>query len=85
VVNRADGSLSRIAPQTNSVIRAISVGESPVAVAVGEGAVWVANAGDRSVAKIAPRKNEVVKTIPVEHRPQSVAVASEGIWVTLRP
>ena len=67
------------------MIRAISVGESPVAVAVGEGAVWVANPGDRSVAKIDPRKNEVVKTIPVEHRPQSVAVASGAIWVTLRP
>lgn len=48
------------------MISAISVGESPAAVAVGEGAVWVAIAGDRSVAKIDPRKNEVVKTIPVE-------------------
>jgi DNA-binding beta-propeller fold protein YncE len=67
------------------VIRAISVGESPVAVAVGEGSVWAANAGDRSVARIDPRGNDVVKTIAVEHRPQSIAVAGGAVWVTLRP
>jgi YVTN family beta-propeller protein len=67
------------------VIKAISVGESPVAVAVGEGSVWVANASDRSVARINPRTNEVVKTISVEHRPQSIAAAGGVIWVTLRP
>jgi YVTN family beta-propeller protein len=57
----------------------------PVALAVDERAVWVANAGDGTVSRIDPRTARVVATIQVGHRPQGVAVAGGAVWVTVRP
>jgi YVTN family beta-propeller protein len=84
VANSGDGSLSRINPATNSVTRAISVGETPVAVAVGEGSVWVADSSDDAVDRIDPGTNRVAERIAVEHQPQGLAVAGGLVWVTLR-
>lgn len=64
--------------------RAIAVGDGPVALAVGAGAVWVANSGDGTVSRIDPRTNHVIATIPVGHRPQGIAIAAGAVWVTVR-
>ena len=53
----------------------ISVGDAPVGVAVGEGAVWVANAGDGTVSRIDPRRHAVAETIEVGGAPAGIAVA----------
>jgi YVTN family beta-propeller protein len=76
--------VSRIDPRSNAVTHAISVGDRPVALAVGENAIWVANAGDGTVSRIDPRTAKVVATIRVGHRPQGVAVAGGAVWVTVR-
>jgi YVTN family beta-propeller protein len=84
VANRGDGSLSRIDPGTNSVTRAISVGETPVAVAVGEGSVWVADSSDDTVDRVDPDTNRLAESIAVEHQPEGLAVAGGLVWATLR-
>ena len=50
-----DNTVTRIDPATGKVAgAAIPVGNRPSDVAVGGGAVWVANQGDDSVTRIAP-------------------------------
>jgi YVTN family beta-propeller protein len=66
------------------VTRAISVGESPGAVAVGAGSVWVANSGESSVSRVDAASNKLTETISVSHHPQGVAAAGGLVWVTLR-
>ena len=43
----------------------IDVGGDPSGIAVGGGAVWVANSFDGTVSRIDPQTNRVVQTIPV--------------------
>jgi YVTN family beta-propeller protein len=76
--------VSHIDPRSNAVTRAISVGDTPLAVAVGPDAVWVANSGDGTVSRIDPRTDRVAATITVGHHPQGVAVAAGAVWVSLR-
>ena len=45
----------------------------PAAVAVGAGAVWVANRADGTVSKIDPRTDSVTATIPVGRGPAGIA------------
>jgi YVTN family beta-propeller protein len=62
----------------------IRVGRIPQGVAVGEGAVWVANARDGTVSRVDPETLDV-ETIEVGGRPEDVAVGEGGVWVTVRP
>jgi len=48
------GTLTRIDPTTNSVEATIPIGGNPAGVAVGEGAVWIADPGTRSVVRADP-------------------------------
>jgi serine/threonine protein kinase len=66
---------------------AIRVGDEPVEMAVGEGAVWVwvANFGDDTVSRIDPASNEVVGSpIRVGDDPYAVAVGEGAVWVANR-
>jgi YVTN family beta-propeller protein len=62
------------APQrvAGTVLTEISVGESPVSVAVSRTAVWVANSGDGTVSRIDPETREVVTTIEVGGAPEEI-------------
>ena len=62
----------------------IDVGEEPEGVAVGAGAVWVANAGDGTVSRIDPATRKVVKTIEVGNSPFGIVVAAGLVWVTVQ-
>jgi YVTN family beta-propeller protein len=72
----------RISPLPGSV--SIDVGDVPAEVAVGHGAVWVANTGDSSVSRIDPAANEEVSEINLEGAPSDLAVGGDGeVWVAL--
>jgi peptide/nickel transport system substrate-binding protein len=60
----------------------INVGDGPVAVAAGPGAVWVVNSQDASVWRIDPATRRVVATVTVGEGPSSVAIARDGVWVS---
>ena len=75
--------MTRIDQSTYSIGQ-ISVGDEPVAVAVGADAVWVANAGDGTVSRIDPGTRTVVQTIDVGNRPSGIVVADGLVWVTVQ-
>ena len=75
--------LGQIDPRTN----ALSLPGSralPSAIAVGEGAVWVANSGDNTVSRMLPETATTVSTISVGRQPSGVAVADGIVWITDR-
>lgn len=82
VTEELNNSLMRIDPQTNRVIATIPVGGSPHGVAIGEGAVWVANfAADRTLTRVDPQTNHVSATVVVPGAEvQRVAVGYGSVW-----
>lgn len=68
---------------STSVTAMIDVGRKPVAVTVGRGFVWVANAGDQSVSKVDPATNEVMETYPLDATPAELEVAGGYVWVAV--
>ncbi len=48
------GSVVPVNPRTGAVGKAIAVGESPIGMAVGFGALWVANFNDGTVSRVGP-------------------------------
>jgi DNA-binding beta-propeller fold protein YncE len=60
----------------------IRVGDSPAAVAVGEGAAWVANRGDQTVTRLDLRSGRPVgDPTAVGEDPSAIAVGAGGVWV----
>jgi streptogramin lyase len=74
--------LSRIDPVTNQA-RTIKLEETPFAVAVGEGYVWVVNRVGRSVTQLDPGTDRVVEDIPLTGSgfPSTIAVGEGAVWV----
>jgi YVTN family beta-propeller protein len=94
--------VARIDPATNTIVATIPVaqnlsggGPSPTALALGDGALWVANrfapargaspSGKRgTVSRIGTKTNAVVATIPVGHEPFAIAAGDGAVWVANR-
>ena len=76
----AANSLVAIDPQTNEVVSSLQLSPGIGALAVGEGAVWVANQSTRSVERIHPDGSHVVKTIGLGIGPEVVAVGEDAVW-----
>jgi YVTN family beta-propeller protein len=68
---------------TPRVIRSVSVGPSPLGVAIGHGTVWVVNSGDGTVMRIDPKSGKVVRTIEVGGAPVGITAAEDAVWVTV--
>jgi YVTN family beta-propeller protein len=60
---------------------AIRVGNSPGAVLVAEGSVWVANRGDGTISRVDPATNRVIATIGVGANPTRLTADSGAVWV----
>lgn len=78
-------SLGRIDVAAKRLTGSVSVGRGPVAIAIGHGAIWVANRDDRTVTRVDAKSLHVVRTIAVDGHPTSLAVAPRGIWVRYGP
>jgi DNA-binding beta-propeller fold protein YncE len=74
-------SIAVIDPVTNKIVDDLSVGKQPTAIAVGEGAVWVANADDRTVSRIDPKTRKVGETIGIGSDVHDLAAGFGSIWV----
>ena len=57
----------------------------PGAVAVGDGAVWVANRQDATVSRIDRRPTRCTGTITVGRDPVAIAVGDGAVWVAADP
>ena len=67
--------------QRSRVVGHVLVGRRPVAVAIGHGSVWVANADDGTVSRIHPDRREVIRTIGIGAPAIDLAVATDAVWV----
>ncbi|MEA2313059.1 MAG: hypothetical protein QOE28_3027, partial [Solirubrobacteraceae bacterium] len=74
-------SLAIIDPATDAVTGAVRVGADPVAVAVGDGAVWVADGGDQTVTRVDPRRRAVTGTFGTGRTPTAIAVDPRAVWI----
>jgi DNA-binding SARP family transcriptional activator/streptogramin lyase len=75
------GTLARINLTTAKLERRFTVGIFPVAVTVGQRAVWVANGADASVSRISLFDGSVQR-IPVGLAPGGVVTGFGSVWVT---
>lgn len=71
----------RVDPASRAIGQTVAVGSGPDAVAVGAGAVWVANYLDGTISRIDPGTDGVVQTIRVGSGPSAVAVGNRLVWV----
>ena len=79
--NVSPNSVAIIDPASNDVVDVVSnVGGRPGSIAVGQGAVWVANEDEQSLARIDPTTLLVQRT-PLELTPTGVAVGAGAVWV----
>jgi DNA-binding SARP family transcriptional activator/streptogramin lyase len=74
--------LTRIDPETLTVVGRLTVGGQPLGVAVGAGSVWVTSRSDRNVERIDPDRGTVVARVHLDSPPQGVLVAGDRVWVT---
>ena len=74
-------SVAVIDPQDARVVGHVLVGRRPVALAIGHGSVWVANADDGTVSRIDPDRGEVIRTIGIGAPAIDLAVAADAVWV----
>jgi virginiamycin B lyase len=63
-------------------VQGIPVGDTPTAVEVGEGAVWVLNSNEQTVSRIDPTTRAVVRTIGTGPGPSDLAVGDGAVWVS---
>ena len=75
-------SVAVVSPDTGRIEADVPIGGRPVAIAVGEGAVWVVNADNNTVARIDPESRKVVATIGgLGSNVSDVAVGFGSAWV----
>jgi branched-chain amino acid transport system substrate-binding protein len=80
LVTAAGNSLAAIDPKTGRIVADFSVGRSPTAVSVGQGAAWVLNADDQTISRIAPSTSNVT-TFATGATPIDLAAGRAGVWV----
>ena len=74
-------SVAVIDPQRSRVVGHVPVGRRPVALAIGHGSVWVANADDGTVSRIDPDRRAVIRTIGIGAPAIDLAVSPDAVWV----
>jgi YVTN family beta-propeller protein len=84
-VAAAPNSVAALDPHSGRLDAAIAVGVRPQAVAVGNGAVWVANTADETVSRVDPRSLALVRTVPVGEYPSAIVVGEGAVWVASGP
>jgi peptide/nickel transport system substrate-binding protein len=84
-VSPSTGMVVSLAPGSGQILDQVTgVGVDPVAIADGDGAIWVANRDGGTVAKIAPRspgQAQLADVVTIERGPISIASAPGGVWV----
>ena len=74
-------SVTALDAATGRVVSRTPVGENPVSVAAGSGAVWVLNGDDRTVSRIDAATGLETRTFAIGAVPTSVAVGAGSVWI----
>ena len=81
-MGRGYASLARVHPRTLELVDDVPVGNDPVALETGAGAVWVVDQDDGTLARIDPRSaNAVTWATQVGQAPVALALGEDAIWV----
>jgi YVTN family beta-propeller protein len=85
VADLAGGVAASVDEDTGTLGPLVKAGSEPSAVAVGVGAVWVANRGDDTVTRIDPATQQATATFPVPGSPVALGIdrGSGDVWVYL--
>ena len=78
-----DGDRNRLRgtnPESGRVVRDEVVGTDPVAVAIGYGAAWVANAGNGSITRV-PLTSDRIETLGLSDQPSAITTGGGYVWV----
>jgi DNA-binding beta-propeller fold protein YncE len=83
VTSAADGTLSRIDPETREVVDSVRIGRGISGVAVGEGSVWVTRPRTGDVLRLDPTDSsgQPPERVEVGGRPGAIVVAGGRVWV----
>jgi YVTN family beta-propeller protein len=84
VANSLDSTVSKVDPESDTVVGTISVGSNPVALAIDGGTVAVANEYASSVSRIDAHSGVVKGTTAVGGGPTALVSAGGRIWVGTR-
>ena len=79
-VAAAPNSVAVISPGSDRVVGQVSVGAAPEGIAVGTGAIWVANTADHTLSDINPVSRTVVRTLAVGDTIDGVAAGEGQLW-----
>ena len=72
----------RIDPETRHIRARIPIGQGPLDVTVGGGAVWTTDRDSKTITKVDPTTNKVVATIQLPVAPYGIRFARGRVWVT---
>ena len=74
--------LVEIDPASGTVANTAKLDTGAAGVAVGGGAVWVANTLKHTVLRIDPRTMRVTKTITIGAKPTGITFGNGAVWVS---
>jgi tRNA A-37 threonylcarbamoyl transferase component Bud32/streptogramin lyase len=76
-------SVVRLDPATGALVGATALAATPGAVAVGDGALWVARLDEQALIEIDPETGGVVKQVDLSDatRPGVLAAGKEAVWI----
>jgi hypothetical protein len=75
------GFLIQVDASSHRVLARVPVGRRPEAVAIGHGAIWVANSEDSTVSRVDPSHHHVVATIAIRDGPMRIFILGKSVWV----
>jgi DNA-binding beta-propeller fold protein YncE len=81
VANLEVETISELDPESRTLVDTFNAGQSPSAIAAGEGAVWVANQFANQISVFDPGLDDVTRTIDEVSGPKDVAVGFGAVWV----
>jgi YVTN family beta-propeller protein len=79
IVSNPKGTLTRIDPDSNTVVADVPLGARALAMAFGQGALWIAT-GDNTLLKVSPYTVVTSEIIEVGKSPASIAIGEGAVW-----
>ena len=74
--------VERIDPESGTVTWTSQLAETgPVAMAYGDGGLWVADSTDQDLLELGPMSGSVLRTFSLDVHPTSIALAGGLVWV----
>jgi DNA-binding SARP family transcriptional activator len=79
-IGSQDGRLTRFDPRRGRAVAVIHGVRTPEALAVADGAVWVAQATSVSIVRVDARNDRIAATVPIGGVPSAIVSAAGSVW-----